>query len=72
MKDSCKLSNTKSVNKTHTELKSSTNNKAVVLEPVYKLQRGIPVSYYYKKWYYNSFIYLKCSKRCYFRHKNDK
>lgn len=30
MKDSCKLSITKSVNKTHTELKYSTNNKEVV------------------------------------------
>jgi len=49
MKDNCKLSNTKSVNKTHMELKSSTNNKAVVLEPVYELQRGLPVSYFYKK-----------------------
>ena len=49
MKDSCKLSNTKSVNKTHTELKSSTNNKGLVLEPVYELQRGLPISYFFKK-----------------------
>ena len=49
MKDSWKLPNTKSVNKTHTELKYSTNNKAGGLEPVYELQRGIPVSYFYKK-----------------------
>lgn len=48
MKDSCKPPNTKSVNKTHTELKYSTN-KAGALEPVYELQRGIPVSYFYKK-----------------------
>ena len=49
MKDSCKLSNTKSVNKTHTELKYSTKHKDVALEPVYELQRGLPVSYFFKK-----------------------